>query len=144
MARSLLEENPGFRKDWNDFHRQILKRQKAREDSLDGGSFISDRGTVDAFAFHPEMLTELKTSLEDEYSRYTAVVHLESADNLGEEHYLTDQVRNESLDEALAIEAAIRKVWRPHPGYQFITAVPDFEKKYKLFLATVKGLIRKN
>lgn len=144
MARTLLEENPGFRNNWNDFHRQILKRQKAREDALEGGSFVSDRGTVDAFAFHPEMLAELGTSLGDEYKRYTAVIHLESAANLGEKYYTTDHVRNESLDEALAIEAAIRKAWQSHPGYHFIAAAPDFAGKYGLFLATVKGLIRKN
>lgn len=144
MARTLLEENPGFRQNWNDFHRQILKRQKAREDALGGGSFVSDRGTVDAFAFHPEMLAELGTSLGSEYNRYTAVIHLGSTANLGEKFYTTDHVRNESLDEALAIEAAIKKAWQPHPGYRFIMAVPDLAGKYELFLATVEGLIRKN
>jgi len=143
MARSLLEENPGFRSNRSDFHRRIFVQQSAREDALEGGSFVSDRGTVDAFAFHPEMLTELGTSLDREYKRYTAVFHLESAANLGEEYYTTDHVRNESITEALAIEAAIKKAWRPHPGYRFITAAPDFDRKYALFLATVRALIRK-
>lgn len=143
MARSLLEENPGFRNDWSDFHRRIIVQQKAREDALEGDSFVSDRGTVDAFAFHPEMLAELGTSLDQEYKRYTAVVQLESAANLGEKYYTTDQVRNEPIDEALAIEAAIKKAWRPHPGYRFIAAAANFDRKYELFLATVRTLIRK-
>jgi predicted ATPase len=139
LARKLLEENPDLRHDKREFHHQIYHRQIEREDSLNGRSFITDRGTVDAFAFHPETALYVGTTITREYERYDMVVHLGSSASLGEPYYACDDVRNESVAEALAIEAALRKVWIGHPNYRFVAAHVDYEMKFQRFYSLVKS-----
>ena len=63
LARELLKQNPDYRTRWAEFHREIYRRQVGRENDAAGRPFITDRGTVDAFAFHPETLKEVGTTL---------------------------------------------------------------------------------
>jgi len=130
LARRLLTEQPNFRSDWPAFHREIYRRQVAREAAVGGRSFVTDRGTVDAFAFHPESMIEVGTTLEKEYARYTMIVQLGTAAGLGPGYYRCDEIRNETTEQALRIEAAIRAVWQGHPGYHFVEAESDFDTKY--------------
>ena len=137
LARELLTLDPSLRSDRHRLHTEIYRRQIEREEAVHGQPFISDRGTVDAFAFHPEMLKHLGTSLKEQYKRYTAVIHLESAAILGDPYYRTDSVRIEPVEDALAIQDAIRKAWRGHPNYHYVPADIDIERKYHLFLSEV-------
>ncbi len=143
IARQLLEENPAYRENWAAFHHQIYFRQIGREDAAAGRSFITDRGTVDAFAFNPDTMAFTETTIEKEYRRYTAVIQLGSAASLGPEHYRTDDVRHESAEAALRIERAITAAWSKHPGYRFVKAEVDFEQKYRNFLDAVSEISRK-
>ncbi len=130
IARLLLQENPDVRNDWMAFHLEIYRRQSEREKTAAGRSFITDRGTLDAFAFHPSAIDAVGTTISREYLRYDLVVHLGSAAQLGEEFYRQDSVRTETTAEALRIESAIREVWSGHPRYHFVPAQPDYEQKY--------------
>jgi predicted ATPase len=142
LARRLLTESPALRSDWSAFHREIYRRQCAREVDAAGRAFVSDRGTVDAFAFHPESMADVGTDLEKEYARYDIVVQLGSAAALGPEYYRRDEIRRETIAQALEIEAAIRKVWERHPGYRFIEATIDFEAKFmRLHALLAKNLV---
>lgn len=143
LARKLLAENPLYRSNWNQFHIDIYNKQIDRENKYFNHSFISDRGTVDAFAFHPETMSDVGTDLETEYKRYNAVLHLESSAILGLEHYETDEIRNESIEDAIEIERMIRKVWSNHLGYIFINAQRSIEKKYDNFLFYLLRIIKK-
>jgi predicted ATPase len=131
LARLLLAQNPLYRTNRTEFHREIYRLQTAREKAAEGKPFVSDRGTVDAFAFHPETLVDVGTTLEAEYARYSAVVHLGSSARLGERYYETDDIRTESISDALIIERAIQSAWSGHPNYEFIDACPDFGDKLK-------------
>jgi predicted ATPase len=131
LARQLLARNPSYRTNRTEFHREIYRLQSERETAAAGRPFISDRGTVDAFAFHPETLTDVGTTLEQEYARYSAVVHLGSSARLGEQFYRLDAIRNESVSDALAIERAIEHAWSGHPGYVFIDACERFDDKLR-------------
>ncbi len=142
LARRLLIETPSYRNRWAEFHREIYRRQVAREEAADGRSFVTDRGTVDAFAFHPETAGDVGTTLEAEYERYTAVIQLGSSAALGREYYPIDEVRNETIEQALAIEAAIRGVWEPHPGYRYVPAETAFEEKYRRFETIARALAK--
>jgi predicted ATPase len=133
LARVILSENPGIRANKAALHREIYTQQVARETAAGDKSFVTDRGTVDAFAFHPESMDEVGTTLQCEYRRYTRVIQLGSAAILGEPYYRRDEVRNESVTEALEIEAAIRRVWGDHPNYVFVAAQPDLDGKYSQF-----------
>lgn len=141
MARKLLDETPDYRNRWSDFHHEIYKQQIERENRLEGKPFVTDRGTVDAFAFHPETAEQVGTSIEKEYDRYDIVVQLGSAAALGDNFYRKDKIRFESLSEALDIEYRIKKVWKNHPGYHFIQAHDNLEKKYERFLEYLKKSI---
>jgi len=142
LARRLLIETPSYRSRWAEFHREIYRRQVAREDAVIGRSFVTDRGTVDAFAFHPETVRDVSTTLETEYQRYTAVIQLGSSAALGREYYPIDEVRNETIEQALAIEAAIRRVWEPHPAYRYVSAESAFEEKYRRFETIARTLAK--
>lgn len=133
LARAILSTSPHLRNDWPGLHREIYRRQDEREKAIGERSFVTDRGTVDAFAFHPETMANVGTSLEREYRRYTAVIQLGSAAVLGESYYRQDEIRRETPAEALEIERAIRAVWGHHPGYSFVAAGIDLEEKYYLF-----------
>ncbi len=141
LARQLLKENPGYRHDKGEFHREVYRRHVAREQAIGDKPFISDRGSADAFAFHPESAEDVGTTIAGEYARYTAVVHLGTSAALGDAYYCLDDIRDEPAQQALAIEAAITSVWKDHPGYRFITAKEDFEDKYQDFRKMMTDLV---
>ena len=141
LARRLLTENPHYRHQAMAFHTEIYRRQTEREADAAGRPFVTDRGTLDAFAFHPEAMSAVGTSIEREYARYSAVIQLGSAATLGEPYYQRDEIRRESPDEALAIERALRAVWSGHPAYRFVSARNNYADKYAEFLALASALI---
>lgn len=142
LARAILSETPSLRHDKTAMHREIYRRQIDREATAGDKSFITDRGTADAFAFHPETMDQVGTSLEREYGRYTAVIQLGSAATLGDAFYRRDDIRHETTAEALQIEAAIRQVWDAHPNYTFIPACHELEEKFNQFkLVIVRNVI---
>ncbi len=140
LARQLLEEDPSYRGRWAEFHKEIYKRQTEREQKIEGDPFISDRGTVDTFAFHPETATDMGTTIDAEYRRYTGVVQLQTSAALGPDAYQNDTVRQENATEAMEIERYTTRAWQDHPEYIFIPASHDLEKKYAEFLAAMKKL----
>lgn len=142
LARQLLEEDPSYRGRWGEFHREIYRRQKAREDALENRSFITDRGTADAFAFHPETAADCGTTIENEYGRYDAVILLGSTARMGEPYYQQDDIRTESPEDVAALEEATINVWRNHPNYREIRAEIDPEIKYQRLLETLLEIIR--
>ena len=141
LARELLEENPDYRNNRRAFHIEIYNRQTSREDQLNNQPFITDRGTLDAFAFHPETAEAVGTTIEKEYLRYDAVIQLMSSAGLGEEYYKQDSIRTESIENALIIENAITSVWSNHPHYHCIAAHPSFEEKFAELLITLQSII---
>ncbi|NOY89330.1 MAG: AAA family ATPase, partial [FCB group bacterium] len=125
LARQLLEEHPEYRNFPRLWHQEIYQKQVAREQAAREKSFITDRGTVDAFAFHPHTLEDVKTTLEKEYRRYDAVIQLGTTASLGEAYYIGDEIRKEGITDALIIEEKLKQVWRKHPHYYFIKAETD-------------------
>jgi predicted ATPase len=142
LARQLLMEHPDYRQNWRRFHVELYRRQVMREEQAGARPFVTDRGTADAFAFHPEAMVDVGTTLEKEHRRYSAVVQLETSAVLGKQYYRKDSIRSESTDETLKIEQAITKVWRRHPAYHFVRAEIDFEKKFRTFLQLMLRLVR--
>ncbi len=143
LARRLLVEKPDLRADRARFHREIYRRQIEREERAASQPVITDRGTVDAFAFHPETAQSVGTTIEREFERYTAVIQLGTAARLGREYYRRDEVRTESPEDALAIEQAITEVWRNHRHYYLIPATIDYEAKYGTLVECLQEIIGK-
>ncbi|UCG62527.1 MAG: ATP-binding protein [Candidatus Zixiibacteriota bacterium] len=142
IARRLLEEDPSYRGRWAEFHHEVYRRQLAQEDALKGRSFITDRGTADAFAFHPETAAHYGTTLENEYRRYDAVILLGSTAAMGEPYYQQDNIRTESPDEVMALEKATFNVWKGHRNFFEIKAETDPETKYGHLRETLFEIIR--
>ena len=130
-ARTLLLERPDYREHWDDFHLAVYKYQVSQEDELGNRSFVSDRGTADAFAFHPATIRLIGTTIEAEYDRYDAVIQLGTAARLQGSHYRIDRIRTEPEREAIVIEEELKKVWGGHIRYQFVPAFEDFEDKFR-------------
>ena len=74
VARQLLVDNPGIRNNWTAFHLEIYRRQDQQEQLAAGRSFVTDRGTLDGFAFHPDAIHAVGTTVEREYARYDLVI----------------------------------------------------------------------
>lgn len=142
MARRLLKQDPTYRKRRGEFHHEVYRQQLARENALEGQSFITDRGTADAFAFHPETAAHCGTTIENEYRRYDAVILLESTASMGEPFYRQDDVRTESADEVMALEKATINVWKDHSNFHIVKALADPEAKYENFLQTLLRFLR--
>lgn len=143
LARRILSDKPHIRHHPDELHREIYRRQIEREEAAGERPLVTDRGTVDAFAFHPETMTDIGTTLEFEYLRYSLVIQLGSAAALGERYYVRDEIRQENVSEALRIETALRRVWSAHPNYKFIPALEQIEEKYSRFrdliVSNIKG-----
>ncbi len=141
LARKLLLENQDYRNNWDKFHIDIYNRQVERENRHSTNSFITDRGTVDTFAFHPQTAQNVDSTIDKEYARYTAVILLESSANLGDRYYKTDKIRNESIKEALEIENNLHKAWSSHPNFHRLTAENSIENKFASFYQLFEGII---
>ena len=142
IARQLLEQDPTYRERWAEFHHEVYRKQIEQEKALEGRSFITDRGTADAFAFHPETAAHWGTTIENEYRRYDEVILLESTARLGEPYYIQDDIRTESAEEVLALERATINVWKDHPNFHIVRAEVDAEAKYEKFLQTLLRFLR--
>ena len=140
LARKLLDKNHKYRSKWEELHIEIYRQTIKRENATDIKHFISDRGTVDAFAFLPETMTTVNTSLENEYERYSAVFQLGSTAYLEGGQYDNDEIRRETPDEAIQIESKLREVWYSHPNYSFLPAQENFAVKYKILLSKILNL----
>ena len=141
LARKLLGENSSGRDNPEDFHRRIYEAQTKRESKLGERPFITDRGTLDAFAFHPESINLIGTTFEREYRRYSAVMHLGTAATLGEKFYSQDDIRTDSIEEALKIDKALSEIWSGHDTYNYVAAEIEIERKFSQFIALLRGLI---
>jgi len=138
LARKLLGENSSGRNNPEEFHRRIYNTQTKRESELGQRSFITDRGTLDAFAFHPESINLIGTTFEREYRRYSAVIHLGTAANLGEKFYPQDDIRTDSIEEALKIDRALSEIWSGHDSYNYVAAEIEIERKFSQFMALLR------
>jgi len=140
LARQLLEDNPKYRFNTDDFHREIYRLQVQREDEIKNKPFITDRGTLDGFTFCPNLIGAIGTTIEEEYQRYTAVIHLGTTASLGKKYYEKDNIRTESIEKVMELEKATIEIWGKHPNFNLLPAEQDFENKLIKLKILVKQL----
>ncbi len=144
IARELLKSRPEYRNNWLEFHREIYKRHIERESKIGNRPFISDRGTIDAFAFCSTSMQDSNTTIESEYDRYTAVLLLGSSALLGDMYYKKDEERLESAEEAIEIEQKLKNTWSGHPYYCYIQAYKDIETKFREAITFLRQMLGKH
>lgn len=106
---------------------------------------LCDRGTIDGAAYYPgdpdQFFAELGTTLEAELARYDGVVFFESAAVGGMNIEGGNPIRNETLEQAAALDGRLRKLWMQHPRFVLIRHNSSFFKKIALGLAELDRMI---
>jgi predicted ATPase len=106
---------------------------------------LCDRGTVDGAAYAPrspnEFFTELGSTFEVELARYDGVIFFESAAVGGLTIEGGNPVRTESLEQAVALDLRLRKLWQQHPRFVLIRHDTSFFRKIALALAELTNMV---
>ena len=123
--------------------RAIFHVQRELEAAVEAESLsviLCDRGTVDGVAYWPgpnDFWEELKTTMEEQLARYSAVIHLRTPTaQRGYNHQ--NPLRTESAQEASFIDARIMEAWQAHPRRFIIDADPDFLAKAARVLSILR------
>ncbi len=114
------------------------------EKSSEAPLIVCDRGTVDAAVYWPggidDFFRQMNTSLEEELSRYDAVLHLSPPKNPA--FYQSTHVRTESLDQAFEIDRKILSIWEKHPRRKIIGGTEHFLEKAEAIKNFVEEIIK--
>ena len=106
---------------------------------------LCDRGTVDGAAYWPggpeEFFGTLGTTLEHELARYDGVIFFESAAVGGMGIEGGNPMRHETLAQAAALDAKLRKLWAQHPRFIVVRHNPSFFKKISFGLAELDAMV---
>jgi predicted ATPase len=111
-------------------------------DSHNPAIVLCDRGTIDGLAYWPEpsedFWSSLRTTLENEFARYDAVIHLRTP---AQDHGYNQQnpLRTESAAAAADIDARIVKAWEGHPRRFIVESSADFLDKAARALEILRG-----
>ncbi len=106
---------------------------------------LCDRGSVDGAAYWPgladDFFTALGTTIDDELSRYDGVIFFETAavGGLGIEG--GNPIRNESLEQAVALDGRLRRLWQRHPHFVLVRHNASFFKKISFGLAALDTMV---
>lgn len=106
---------------------------------------LCDRGTVDGAAYFDgtpdKFFKSLETTFEAELARYDGVIFFESAAVGGLQIEGGNPIRNESLQEAVALDERLRKLWMHHPRFILVRHDASFFKKIALGLAEMDNMV---
>ena len=111
-------------------------------------TLLCDRGTLDSSVYWPsgpdDFFKELNTTIEDELKRYEVVVFFETA-AVGKINIEGgNPIRNETLDEAIALDRKLRAIWEKHPSFHFIAHESSFMKKINKAHECIQCIIEKH
>lgn len=108
-------------------------------------SLLCDRGTVDSSIYWPEgpdsFFEEMETTLNAELNRYKAVVFFESAAVGNSSIEGGNPVRNESMEEAKALDEKLYKIWSAHPNFYHIPNEGSFFTKMEKSIKVLRDLL---
>jgi predicted ATPase len=129
--------------------RAIYHVQRNLEDTqaalFPGRILLCDRGTVDGAAYWPDephhFFQAVGSTLDDELARYDAVIFFETAAAGGLDIEGGNPVRNESIEQAVALDRRLRTLWSKHPRFVLVPHNPSFFKKISFGLAVIDGIV---
>lgn len=108
-------------------------------------ALLCDRGTVDGAAYwydgEDAFFRHVGTTLDAELARYDAVVFFETAAVAGLSIEGGNPVRNESLSQAVALDARLRELWQRHPRFTLVPHTTSFLKKIVGALGILEALV---
>jgi len=110
-----------------------------------GRILLCDRGTIDGGAHWPDgpdaFFAAMATTLDDELSRYDAVLFFESAAVGGLSIEGGNPMRTENIAEAAELDTALRDLWSKHPRFVHVHHDQSFMKKIMDGLTALEQLI---
>lgn len=107
---------------------------------------LCDRGTIDGGAYWPgepeDFFRAQGTTLQNELSRYDAVIFFETA-AAGGMSILEggNPARIESNEAAIALDLKLRALWASHPRFVLVPHNPSFFKKITFGLASIESIV---
>ena len=106
---------------------------------------LCDRGSLDGLAYWPsgeeDFFQRMNTSIENEFSRYDAVIFFETAAKSGESIRSNNPIRNESDHAAIEIDNKLQKVWSKHPNFNLVASSESFIRKVMFGIMTIENVI---
>lgn len=106
---------------------------------------LCDRGSLDGLAYWPEdeqdFFNTMNTSIEEELSRYDAVIFFETAAKSGESIRSNNPIRNESEQAAIELDEKLKQVWSKHPNFNLVGSSESFIKKVMFGIMTIENVI---
>ena len=110
-----------------------------------GRVLLCDRGTIDGAAYWPgpeaDYFTHIHSTFEQELDRYDAVIFFETAAVGGSSIEGGNPIRNETLDQAIALDAKLRALWSRHPDFHLIPHQSSFFGKLSTGLDTLQRIV---
>jgi len=110
-----------------------------------GRTLLCDRGTVDGAAYWPgephDYFGAVGTTHDVELHRYDAVIFFESAAVGGATIEGGNPMRNETVEEAVRLDAKLRGLWARHPRFILVPHNASFFKKISFGLAALEGVV---
>lgn len=107
---------------------------------------LCDRGTLDGLAYWPEskesFFQMMKTSFEEELKRYDAVIFFETAAKSGGDISTNNPYRNESEQEAIALDEKLKAVWENHPNFYLVQSQGSFIDKIMKGIDVLKKVVK--
>jgi predicted ATPase len=120
----------------------FVQRELEELGDLDSPAIVlCDRGTVDGAAYWPgpgELWASVGTTLEEQLSRYDAVIHLRTP-SIGSGYNHQNPLRTESAAAAAAIDARLAEIWQRHPRRFVVQPAADFVKKAADAIEILRG-----
>lgn len=106
---------------------------------------LCDRGTIDGAVYWPkgteDFFQHLGTTLENELSRYDAVIFFETAAAGGNSIESGNSTRVESEIEAQDLDRRLRKLWSQHKRFIFVPNNKSFVQKVNAGLYELEKLV---
>ncbi len=133
--------------------RMIYLHQVAQEDQYArdhaGKVLLLDRGTIDGAAYWPDgaeaYWLDLGTTHEQELSRYTTVLWLETAAALGiYDGEASNEVRFEDAAGAVASGRTLLRLWTGHPNLHHVGAFVSVDDKIAAVIETLAASLGLN
>lgn len=127
----------------------IYKMQKTLEESFAllsrGDVLLCDRGTLDGLAYwtdsEADYFQTLKTSYENEFSEYHAVIFFQTSAATGSAIKSNNPFRTESAEQAIKLDNQLQEIWSKHPNYYFVPNHSSFMKKIATGILTINKVL---
>ncbi len=108
---------------------------------------LCDRGTIDGAAYWPnspdEFFAAAGTTLQAELARYDHVIFFETA-AVGGISIEGHPARTETVEECVALDAALRALWSQHPRFTLIRHQSSFLRKIVAALDILGAIVAEN